>query len=61
MNKRVVFCLLASLVACGCQMKEEHELAPEGMCFTATMETIIDDGVAADTKTSMESKKENHS
>lgn len=49
-----VFGLLAALAICGCQVKEEGELAPEGKVFTATMEAFVDDASGVDTKTSLD-------
>ena len=56
MNKRVVFCLMASLTIFGCQVTEEHEFAPGVKAFTATMEPLATDGAEAGTKTSLDNE-----
>lgn len=55
MKKRLVSVLLAALAIVGCQVKEEGELAPEGVVFSATMETMGDASLV-DTKTSLDNE-----
>ena len=54
MKRSLVLALLAILAVCSCQIKEENDLAPKGVVFTATMEAMDDDATAVDTKTSMD-------
>lgn len=49
-----VFGLLAALAICGCQVREEGELVPEGKVFTATMEAFDDDASGVESKTSLD-------
>ena len=54
MNKRVVLGLIAAIVVCGCQIKEEKEYAPEGKSFAATTEVMVDNTTDSATKTSLD-------
>ena len=47
---------MTALTICGCQVREEGELAPEGKVFTATMETLVDDAAGVETKTVLDSR-----
>ena len=56
MNKRVVFCLMASLTVLGCQVKEDQGFASGVKVFTATMEALATDVADAGTKTSLDNE-----
>lgn len=54
MKRNVIIVLLVALAICGCQVREEGELAPEGEVFTATMEAFDNDASGVESKTSLD-------
>ncbi|MBR3745086.1 MAG: hypothetical protein IKN31_08335 [Bacteroidales bacterium] len=54
MKKSLVLALLAFLAISSCQKPETKDVVSEDIVFTATMEAIIDDATAVDTKTSLD-------
>ncbi|MBQ7254325.1 MAG: hypothetical protein IJS30_06605 [Bacteroidales bacterium] len=55
MKKVLVFGLMAALAVCGCQKVEKGDTASAGKPFTATVEAMVDDAIAMETKTSLDS------
>lgn len=55
MKKVLLFGLMAALAVCGCQKVEKGDTASAGKPFTATVEAMVDDAIAVETKTSLDS------
>ena len=57
MNNRIALCFMATLVVCGCQVKEMDEFVPDSVMEAKVFTAITEDGSSLETKTSLDNNR----